>query len=227
MGRDVNDQENDKTRKPGSVAELTELGRVRLSEHFFMREMLYSEVANFHGIPNIPEAPELAVAAGKNLCRRVLEPLYRAFGGVVVRSAYRSSAVNDFCHQRLKAGDTAYYCSDNEYSRARHIWDLRDAKGYMGATASVVVPWYLDEYRRHGDYRPLAWWIRDHIADYAEVMFFPWQCAFNIRWYEGPSERAIYHDKVSETVLLTKSGMANFEGDHGEWYRSFPVPRDS
>jgi hypothetical protein len=57
---------------PKSVAALTELGRVRLSEHFFMREMLYSEVANFYGKPNFPEDPDLAIAAGEKLCRRVL-----------------------------------------------------------------------------------------------------------------------------------------------------------
>ena len=42
-------------RKPASMKALEELGRVRLSEYFFMREMLYSEIANFHGIPNIPD----------------------------------------------------------------------------------------------------------------------------------------------------------------------------
>ena len=47
--------------RPDSVAALTELGRVRLSEHFFMREMLYSEVANFHGMVNIPDDPDLAI----------------------------------------------------------------------------------------------------------------------------------------------------------------------
>ncbi len=48
--------------KPTSVAGLTELGRVRLSEHLFMRDMLSSEVGNFHGIPNILEDPDLASA---------------------------------------------------------------------------------------------------------------------------------------------------------------------
>jgi len=32
-------------RKPTSVAALTELGRVRLSKSFFMRDMLHSEIA--------------------------------------------------------------------------------------------------------------------------------------------------------------------------------------
>ena len=37
-------------RTPASMKAVEELGRVRLSEHFFMREMLYSEIAKFHGI---------------------------------------------------------------------------------------------------------------------------------------------------------------------------------
>jgi hypothetical protein len=32
-------------RKPASVQALTELGRVRLSKSFFMRDMLHSEIA--------------------------------------------------------------------------------------------------------------------------------------------------------------------------------------
>ena len=54
-------------RKPASMKRLEELGRVRLSPNFFIREMLYSEIAKFHGIPNIPDDPELAIAAGSRL----------------------------------------------------------------------------------------------------------------------------------------------------------------
>ena len=68
--------------KPASVADLTTLGRGRLSDHFFMRDMLYSEVANFHGLSNIPDDPDLAIATGEKLCQLVLEPLHRAFGGI-------------------------------------------------------------------------------------------------------------------------------------------------
>ena len=125
--------------QPTTVSALTELGRVRLSEHFFMREMLYSEVANLHAVPNIPEDPDAAIFAGEQLCRLVLEPLRKAFGHVAVRSAYRSPTVNDFCHQRYKAGDTACFCSDNGYNAARHIWDRRDKRGSMGAMACIVV----------------------------------------------------------------------------------------
>ena len=213
--------------KPNSVAALTELGRVRLSEHFFMRDMLYSEVANFHGLLNSPDDPDLAIAAGERLCRLVLEPLHRAFGGIAVRSAYRSAAVNDYCYRRRAEGHgDAYYCSDNVYSAARHIWDLRDADGFMGATASVVVPWYLGRFEESGDFKPLAWWICDHLEDYAEVSFYPWLCVFNVRWYEGPSDKAIYWNSpaLPEARLLIERGMAGFDGDHADAYPGFPAP---
>jgi hypothetical protein len=209
-------------KSPASVSELTELGRVRLSKHFFMREMLYSEVGNHYGVPNVPEDPALAVIAGRQLCEKLLEPLYEAFGGVVVRSAYRSPTLNDFCHRKFLAGETACYCSDNVYSAGRHIWDRRDDGGHLGATASVLVPAYLDLYEESGDCEPLAWWIRDHLREHAEVTFFPWQCAFNIRWYEGESDQAIYQDPgpgMGEDRLITRKGMNNFDGDHRYRYR--------
>lgn len=83
-------------KKPKSVAMLEELGRVRLSRNFFMRDFLYSEIANLHGIPNIPDDPDLAVEAGARLCQELLEPLNATFGRIAIRSAYRSCAVNGF-----------------------------------------------------------------------------------------------------------------------------------
>jgi hypothetical protein len=55
-------------RKPGSMHGLEEFGRVRLSANFYMRDCLYSEIASFYGIPNIPEDPDLAIEVGSRLC---------------------------------------------------------------------------------------------------------------------------------------------------------------
>src|ERR1700730_17887014 len=74
--------------RPGSVRSLEEFGRARLSASFFMRDFLHSEIADFHGIPNIPDAPELAIAAGRELCEQLLEPLQATFGRLAIRSAY-------------------------------------------------------------------------------------------------------------------------------------------
>jgi hypothetical protein len=67
--------------RPGSVRSLEEFGRARLSASFFMRDFLHSEIADFHGIPNIPDAPDLAIAAGRELCEQLLEPLRRPSAG--------------------------------------------------------------------------------------------------------------------------------------------------
>src|ERR1700752_224573 len=83
-------------RKPASVHSLEQLGRVRLSPSFFMRDFLHSEIADLHGIPNIPDDPALAIAAGRRLCEELLEPLQGTFGRLAIRSAYRSAAVNAF-----------------------------------------------------------------------------------------------------------------------------------
>ena len=58
--------------RPGSVRSLEEFGRVRLSASFFMRDFLHSEIADFHGIPNIPDDPDVAIAAGRKLCEQLL-----------------------------------------------------------------------------------------------------------------------------------------------------------
>ncbi len=40
----------------------------------------------------------------------------------------------------------------------------------MGATACIVIPWFADRYV-DGDYwRPLAWWIHDHLP-YSDLQF--------------------------------------------------------
>jgi hypothetical protein len=80
--------------QPKSVPALETFGRVQLSKSFFMREFLYSEISQMEGIKNIPDDPELAIAAGKNLCQKVLEPIQDALGRITIRSAYRSCDVN-------------------------------------------------------------------------------------------------------------------------------------
>ena len=69
---------------------------MRLSDSFFMRDFLHSEIGNFHGIPNLPEDPELAIAAGRRLCDELLEPLQATFGRLAIRSAYRSPSINAY-----------------------------------------------------------------------------------------------------------------------------------
>ena len=125
-------------RMPQTVRSAEMLGRVRLSRSFFMRDFLYSEITAIHGISNMPDDPDLAIAAGRLLCEELLEPLQTVFGRVAIRSAYRSVVLNAYGNAH------GYNCARNERNYARHIWDRRDAPGCMGALACVALPWLAD-----------------------------------------------------------------------------------
>lgn len=186
---------------------------MRLSRSFFMRNFLHSEVSNFCGIPNIPDDPDLAIAAGRNLCEHLLQPLYDTFGGIEIRSAFRSATLNDFCYTH------GHYCAPNEENYARHIWDRRDAEGCMGATACIVIPWFLPRYEKTSDWRALAWWIHDRLP-YSELQFFRRLAAFNITWRERP--KRVIEGFTRPRGILTRPGMPNHEGRHASEYRGFP-----
>lgn len=167
--------------KPRSYSSLEDLGRVRLSRHFFFREFLYSEIGNFYGEPNIPDDPNLAIEAGEQLCKQLLDPLVDTFGPIAIRSSYRSPYLNHFGATEVKP----QRCSRNEANYASHIWDIRDKEGRMGACACVVVPWFADQYDNGRDWRDLAWWVHDHLP-YHAMYFFPKLAAFNFTWREDP-----------------------------------------
>lgn len=199
--------------KINSISSLDRFGRVRLSEHFYMRDFLYSDISNFYKIPNIPDDPELAIEAGSGLCQELLEPLRRTFGDVLVQSAFRSSAVNDFGNKHK------LNCASNKRNYARHIWDRRDAEGNMGATACVVIPWFAELKEMGADWQELAWWVHDHLP-YNEMYFFNANFAFNLNWRENPQRRIDSY--APPKGCLTKPGMDNHEGDHSDWYKMFP-----
>ncbi len=201
---------------PSSVATLDNFGRTQLSKSFFMREFLYSEIAQIHRIPNIPTHPDLAIAVGERLCQDVLEPLQDALGRISIRSAYRSRAVND------KGAETKDNCAKSDSNRARHIWDEPDADG-AGATACIVVTSYLPFFKATGNWQALAWWIHDHIPAYSELEFFtknPEVLAFNISWHENAPKKTI-HAWAPHMTCLTKPGMANHLGDHRAEYNAW------
>lgn len=197
-------------KKPQTVAKLTDLGRVQLSDSFFLRDFLYSDIAAIHGLSNIPDDPDLAIAAGTRLCQDLLEPLQDAFGRIAIRSAYRSAEVNAL------GAAKGYNCASNERNAAAHIWDMRDFAGHMGATACIVVPRFANRFTGAQDWKKLAWWVHDHLP-YATMEFFPVRFAFNLSWHEKPS-RMIYSHIPESRGYLTKPGMDNHAGDHrAEW----------
>lgn len=202
-------------RKPVSVSSLTKLGRVRLSDSFFMRDMLYSEVANLHALSNIPDFPDLAIETGSRLCQDLLEPLQKTFGKVSIRSAYRSPTVNQFCNDQQRAGKSDYGCASNEANYAGHIWDYRDENGHAGATATVVVNSFIPYFEDTKDWQSLAWWIHDYLP-YSNLHFYPKFAAFNISWHEVPKKSIGSY--IAPSGCLTKPGMDNHDGDHASIY---------
>lgn len=164
------------------VRDLEEIGRIRLSENFFLRDFLHSEIAAVFGVTNLPADLSLAVASGRQLCETLLEPLHRSFGKVCIRSGYRSEELNSLGH-RLRLG-----CASNQRNFAGHIWDRRDQAGQMGATACIIIPGFADWLGRGGDWRAMAAWI-DANLPYSSLCFFNRLGAFNIQWKEKPERR--------------------------------------
>lgn len=195
-------------RKPGSMKGLEKLGRVRLSQNFFLRDFLMSEIANFYGIPNIPANPDLAIEAGTRLCNELLEPLQKKFGRIAIRSGYRSAKVTAFGNERRHGASV-------KTNASYHIWDMLDCDGHRGAAACVVIPGLADRYAKGADWRALAWWIHDHLL-YSHLEFYPKLCAFNILWSEHPKRRI--DSFIKPRGCLTKPGMKNHGGDHAVWY---------
>ena len=205
---------------PFPVKSLEELGRERLSQNFFLRDFLYSEIAIVECVQNVPIDSNLAIKAGKRLCEDILEPMQAKLGKISIRSGYRSPQVNNIGNEKK------YNCASNENNYARHIWDLLDQDGHYGATACVIVNSFVDFYEKTGDWTVLAWWIHDHIQDYRDIMFFPKLAAFNINWYSGPvKERKISSQVVNPHTgkkgVLTKNDMENYLGSHENIYQDW------
>lgn len=168
-------------RVPRSMRGLENLGRVRLSRYFFMRDFLYSEIANMHELSNIPEDPDRAIENGRAFCQTLMDPLEETFGRIAVRSGYRSPSLNRF------GNENRLNCARNDNPLECHIWDRGEGEQRI-AGASVVIPWFADQHASGRDWRDLAWWLHDHLA-YSEIWFFPKLSAFNLVWRPMPLRR--------------------------------------
>lgn len=196
---------------------LEALGRVRLSRHFFMRDFLYSEIGNFHALQNIPDDPALAIETGRAFCRTLMDPLEETFGRIAVRSGYRSAALNRYGNAH------GLNCARNDNPLECHIWDRGQGAARV-AGASVVVPWFADQYERGRDWRDLAWWLHDHLA-YSEIWFFPRLCAFNLVWRPVPLRRIDSYIAPRGTLLAAGGEPAEDPGTRRARYADFPAFR--
>ncbi len=204
-------------RRPASMWSLETLGRVRLSQHFYMRDFLYSEIGGFHGQPNVPEKPDLAIANGRAFCTALMDPLEETFGRVAVRSGYRSPALNRF------GNENRLNCARNDNPLECHIWD-RDSGAQAIAGASVVIPWFADRYAQGRDWRDLAWWLHDHLP-YSDIWFFPKLAAFNLVWREVPLRTISSYIAPRGTLLRAGDTPAERLEERQQRYADFPPLR--
>lgn len=207
-----------------SYDQLDKLGRVRLSQNFYMRDFLFSEIAGWHsgvavdGVPlqlrNVPDHPDIAIEAGKQLCNLLLEPLQATFGRIAIRSGYRSPTVNAFGNAK------GLNCGSNESNYGAHIWDYPDAvRQELGAMACIIVPWQHDRLPDR-PWTEMAWWIHYYLP-YSTLQFFA-SGAFNIGWQETP-QRVIRSTIAPQK--LTAPGMPNHSGIHPTEYPGYPELR--
>lgn len=207
-------QERRIMRRPKSMWSLETLGRVRLSEYFYMREFLYSEIGNIHQIQNIPDDPDLAIENGRAFCTALLDPMEETFGRVAVRSGYRSAELNRY------GNENRLNCARNEYPQECHIWD-RGAGDDAIAGASIVIPWFADQYEAGRDWCDLAWWIHDHLP-YSELWFFPKLCAFNMSWRPSPWRMISSYVAPRGTLLRRGEEPTEPPEQRRERYKDFP-----
>jgi hypothetical protein len=205
-------------RRISSFQALEAFGRTRLSAHFFMRDFLYSEIAAFHLKANLPDDPQLAIAAGTRLCTELLDPLVETFGPIHVRSALRGSELNAF------GNANGLNCARNAATVANHIWDRRDDKGRMGACACIVIPWFADRYDQGRDWRDLAWWLHDHLP-YSAIQFFPKLAAFNLTWREDPARRISSYIAPKGLLLRERTSPPQSLKQRQTLYADFPPYR--
>lgn len=202
-------------RTPQTMWSLEELGRVRLSRHFYFRDFLYSEISAMHGIPNLPVNPPIALRHGAELCQRLLDPLTETFGRIAVRSGYRAPTLNAYGNAHK------LNCARNDNPLECHVWDFYDGDR-ANAGASIVIPWFADRYAAGRDWRDLAWWLHDHLPDYSDMWFFPKLCAFNLTWRACPHKRIDSYIAPRGSLLRPGAAPGETLVQRQERYADFP-----
>ncbi|GGA16872.1 hypothetical protein GCM10011498_16780 [Amylibacter cionae] len=200
---------------PKSMWSLETLGRTRLSRYFFLRDFMHSEISAFHGIPNIPDNPDAVITAGQALAQNLLDPLVETFGPITIRSGYRSALLNKF------GNDNKLNCSRNEVNGASRIWERTDPHGNSGACATIVIPWFADQYDQGRDWRDMAYWIHDHL-DYHEQYFFPKLAALNLTWRDNPARRVLSYISPKGTLVASGAEPSETLNERRNRYADFP-----
>ena len=206
---------------PASVKGLETLGRIRLSDSFFLRDFLFSEISAIHGIPNIPDNPDLAIAAGRRLCAELLEP-----PNADPRRHQYPQRIPLRRAERIRQPAQTQQCLERQGLRRTHLGPPR-RRWLHGGDRLYRHPAVRRPVCRRGrlagtglvDPRPPA---------LSHLQFFPKLRAFNIQWHERP--RKCIDSFIAPRGCLTKPDMVNHAGGHSNWYGnviSMRIPHNS
>ncbi|NNK77819.1 MAG: hypothetical protein HKP40_03815 [Litoreibacter sp.] len=198
-----------------SILAHEELDQVQLSKSFHMRDFLASDIAEFYGLPNIPENPDIAIRAAARLCQDLLEPLQERYGKLSIRAAYRSRLVHGFREKFHEAHPTEYCCAAEAAQAETLIWDQNGESGAMEAGICIALPQASDRFAPGADWRSLAWWIHDNL-EYSSQVYFEAGDTFFLSWSENPAR--VIESRMEPVGILTRPGMANHGIDHSGWY---------
>ncbi|MFY0691484.1 MAG: hypothetical protein JXR14_06110 [Paracoccaceae bacterium] len=199
-----------------------DLGQIQLSESFYMRDFLASNIADFFGLPNIPENPDLAIRAAARLSQDLLEPLQARHGTITIRAAYRSPLVHGFREKYIESHPDGCPCAADAAQSRAMIWDKPGDNGALEAGVCITLPALSSRLAGGDDWRSLAWWIHDNL-DYSSQVFFDGGEAFFLSWSEDPAR--VIESRLEPVGILTRPGMANHAIDHSGWYASGKLRR--
>lgn len=189
---------------------LEKIGRIRLSNNFYMRQFLYSEIGAAFGIINTPTNLDLTVEVGERLCNQILEPIIQEFGPIIVRSGYRSAKLNQF------GSTNRLNCASNKNNYAHHIWDHLDLNGCKGGSACIVIPALVDMSDNKQAVRQIVKFSQTSL-NFNYMTFYSNDLAFNIGWHEKPNalirlgkcRKLFSHDEAND-ILNRGSKLVGF-----------------
>ena len=93
-----------------------------------------------------PGCAELAIKAGRGLCKNLLEPLHSD-----LRPCDDPLRLPERQRERFRQCQCDGMCSQPERTTLATSGTIEDADGHIGATACIVIPWFVDWLREHRD----------------------------------------------------------------------------
>ena len=157
-----------------NLQDLEDFGRIRLSKSFLVRDFLYSEAADYFGMSNMPQKPDLMVTTGRELCRRILEPLTATFGPLHIRTGYLADEI----------------CAITDQPNDPFQWDRAENGVGIGAGAEIVIPGLPEQLINQGAWRSMAYWFSEKLPIH-QAIFSLERCTITVSWNSRP-ERAVY-----------------------------------